>query len=88
MPCSVPATAGAEFATDNGVAGASPAVRDDGRRLFHDRLPVRVGLVRDQHLAVLEGLQMLHIRDQTHRAMANFSPILCPRTSTDPRCCT
>src|SRR5215831_7645046 len=63
----------AKFATDNGgMAGASPPVGNDSRRLLHDRLPVRVGLVRDQHLPRLEGLQMMHIFDQTHRTMTNF----------------
>ena len=44
----------AQFAGDNGrVARASALVGDDGRRTFHNRVPVRVGDVGDQHLACL-----------------------------------
>ena len=43
----------AQFAADDGgVAGAAAAVGDDGGGLFHDRLPVGVGLVGDEHLAL------------------------------------
>ena len=46
---------------DRGVAGAAAAVGDDRRGPLHDRLPVGVGHVGDQHLALAE---LVHLVDR------------------------
>ena len=63
----------AQFAADDGgVAGAPAAIGDDGGGLFHDRLPVRIGLVGDQNLALLELADELRALDDAHRARGNL----------------
>ena len=42
---------------DRSVTGAAAAIGHDRRRTFHDRFPVRIGHVRDQHVA---RLQLVH----------------------------
>ena len=57
---------------DRGVAGAAATVGDDGAGALHDRLPVGIGHVRDQHLA---GLELVHAVDgvqHPHRAGADL----------------
>ena len=45
----------AELATDDRrVTGAAAAIGHDRGRLFHDRLPIRIGLVGDQNFALLK----------------------------------
>ena len=62
---------------DGGVAGAAAAIGDDGRGALHDRLPVRIGHVGDQHIA---GLHAVHFA----RRCAPRAP--GPRRSSG-RCC-
>ena len=56
----------AQLARDDGrVTGAAAAVGDDGRGALHDRLPVRIGHVGDQHVA---GLHARHLGGVAHHA--------------------
>ena len=51
-----------EFASDDRrVAGTSTAVRNNCRSAFHDRLPVRVGHVRDEDVALLDAIHFADI---------------------------
>ena len=63
----------AEFARDDrSVARASAAIGDDRSGPLHDRLPVGVGHVGDQHVARLD---LLHLRggfDEAHGALADL----------------
>ena len=63
----------AELARDDRrVAGAAAPVRHDGGRQLHDRLPVRVGHVGDQHVAWLDLRHLGGIRHHAHRAAADL----------------
>ena len=53
------------------VAGTSAAVGDDRRGFLHDRFPVRVGHVGDQHVARFDAVHLADIVDHLHRAGAN-----------------
>ena len=65
----------AQFArNDGGVAGAAPAVGNDGRGFFHDWLPVGVGHVGDQHVACLHLVHFTEASHQPNRAGADFLP--------------
>src|SRR6056297_727333 len=57
---------------DGGMAGASAPVRDDGRGALHDRLPVRIGHVGDQHVAVLHPGHLLDAADDLGGADADL----------------
>src|SRR5205807_10511565 len=57
---------------DRRVAGAAAAVRHDGGRQLHDRLPVRVGHVGDQHVAWLDLRHLEGIWHHAHRAAADL----------------
>ena len=59
-------------ADDGGMAGAPPAVGDDGGSLLHDGLPVRIGLVRDEHFALLKLAQELRALDDPHPPGGNL----------------
>src|SRR5688572_10069396 len=62
----------AELARDDRrVAGAAAAVRDDGRGALHDRLPVRVGHVRDDHVARLDARHLAAACHDAGRARAD-----------------
>src|SRR5262249_46295902 len=62
----------AELARDDGrVARAPAAIRDDGGRALHDRLPVGIGHVRDEHVAALHARHVLHVLDDAGRARAD-----------------
>ena len=61
-----------QFAGDNGsMAGAPASVGDDGGGALHDRLPVRVGHVGDQHVAGLHPVHFPDARDDLGRAGAD-----------------
>ena len=76
---------GSELAGDDRrVAGPATTVGDDRRRPFHDRLPVRVGHVRDQHLAGDELMHRIDRLKDTDRSGAIRCPIARPSTSTGP----
>ena len=63
----------AQFAGDDRrVAGAAAAVGDDRRGALHDRLPVRVGHVGDQHVAGLDLVHFLRVADDADRADADL----------------
>ena len=58
-----------ELATDDGgVAGAAAAIGHDGGGFFHDRFPIGIGLVGDQHFAFLKFGEMIGVLDHAHRA--------------------
>src|SRR5690606_23948370 len=57
---------------DGGVAGATAAVGDDGRGTLHDRLPVGVGHVGDQHVAGLHLVHFGNVGHHPHRAGADL----------------
>ena len=59
---------------DRRMAGPATAVGDDRRRPFHDRLPVRVGHVRDQHLARDELMHRIDRLKDTDRSGADPLP--------------
>ena len=59
---------------DRRVAGPAAAVGDDRRRPFHDGLPVRVGHVRDQHLARDELMHRLDRLQDPDRSGADPLP--------------
>ena len=65
---------------DRGVAGASAAVGDDGRGALHDRFPVGIGHVRDQHVALLELVHLVQRSDHPGFAGAD---LLADRTALD-----
>src|SRR5699024_11478862 len=54
-----------------GMTGASTAVGDDGGGALHDRLPVRVGHVRVEHVAGLDAVHVGNGIDVAHRAGAD-----------------
>src|SRR5690606_29603236 len=56
---------------DGGVAGTAATVGDDGAGALHDRLPVRVGHVGDQHVARLYLVHLGHVVDDAHGAGAD-----------------
>ena len=63
----------AQLARDDGrVAGAPAPVGDDGAGALHHRFPVGVCHVGHEHIARLHGVHLAHVRDQTHRAGADF----------------
>ena len=51
-------------ADDGGVRGAPAVIGDDRRRPLHDRHPVRIGGLRDQHRAVDEAVDLARAVDQ------------------------
>ena len=57
---------------DRGVAGAAAAVGDDRGGALHDRLPVGVGHVGDEHLALVEVVHLLDRGHHPHRAGADL----------------
>ena len=63
---------------DRGVAGAAAAVGDDRRGPLHDRLPVGVGHVGDQHLARVELVHLVDGGEHPHRAGADLLPDRAP----------
>jgi hypothetical protein len=56
------------------MAGSTAAVRHDGRRPFHDRLPVRIGHVGDEHLTVTELMHLLSRLEHSDRAGTDLLP--------------
>ena len=62
------------------VARAPAAVGHDGRRPFHDRLPVRVGHVGHQHVA---WLHLVHLGDVAHHANRTRADFLTNRPTGD-----
>ena len=69
----------AQFARDDGrVAGAAAAVGHDRGRALHDRLPIRIGHVGDQHVA---GLHALHFIGTAYDARAAGADALADAAS-------
>src|SRR5699024_4546968 len=59
----------AQFAGDDGgVTGASATVGDNRRGAFHDRFPIGIGHVRDQHVARLHAVHFVDGFDVAHDA--------------------
>ncbi len=56
---------------DSRVTGTAATVGDNRRRLFHDRFPVRVGHVGDQHVARLDTVHFADVVDHLHRTCAD-----------------
>ncbi len=65
---------------DRGVAGATAAVGDDGRRALHDRLPVGVGHVGDEDLALVE---LVHVLDRGHHPNGAGADLLADGAALD-----
>ena len=62
-----------ELAGNNcGVTGSPTAIGHNGRGALHDRLPVGIGHVSDQHIARLNALHLAGILDNPDLASANF----------------
>src|SRR6185436_10672173 len=57
---------------DRRVAGAAAAVGDDRGGDFHDRLPVRVGHVGDENVALLHLRHLRSVGDDAHVAAADL----------------
>jgi len=57
---------------DRRVAGAAATVGDDGGSALHDRFPVRVGHVGDEHVTRLDLVHFLRILDDADRADADL----------------
>ena len=82
----------AELASDDrGVTGASAAVGDDRGGPLHDRLPIGVGHVGDEHLALDE---LVHLVDRGQHADGAGADLLPDRATLDQhldtlrrRCC-
>src|SRR5699024_6847373 len=51
-----------------GVTGASATVGDNRRGAFHDRFPIGIGHVRDQHVARLHAVHFVDGFDVAHDA--------------------
>ena len=56
---------------DGGMTGASAAIGDDRGSPLHDRFPIGIGHVGDQHIAVLHPAHFLDIGDDPGRAGAD-----------------
>ncbi|VVN12319.1 hypothetical protein PS639_03855 [Pseudomonas fluorescens] len=56
---------------DRRVAGTAATVGDDGAGALHDRFPVRVGHVGDQHVAWLDLVHLGHVLDDADLAGAD-----------------
>ena len=62
----------AQLAGDDGrMAGAAAAIRDDRRGALHDRLPIRVGHVSDQHVAGPDPRHFFRVLDDSRVARAD-----------------
>ena len=69
----------AQFACDDRrVTRASAAIGDDRARALHHRLPVRIGDLGDEHIAVGHALHLRRRLDEPHRSLAD---LLSDRTS-------
>ena len=69
----------AELARDDrGVAGAAAAVRDDRGGALHDRFPIGIGHVGDQHVA---GLDAVHVLDRADHARLAGADLLADRAA-------
>ena len=55
------------------MAGASAAIGDDRGSTFHDRLPIRVGHVGDDHVAILKLADLGHVLDDACRTLPDFA---------------
>ncbi len=64
---------------DGGMAGAAAAIGHDGRSALHDRLPVRVGHIGDQHVTGLHPVHLVQIMNNPGGAstdtLANAAPL-------------
>ena len=70
----------AQLATDNGrMTSPPPTVGDNGRRLLHDRLPVRIRLVRHQHFALRKIAHAARLLNDPHPPRRNFFAHRPPR---------
>jgi hypothetical protein len=65
----------AEFAGDDrGVASAATAIGNDRGRAFHHRLPIRIGHVGDQHVALFHAVHLGGRLDQSHLPLPDLLP--------------
>src|SRR5205085_7416828 len=56
---------------DGRVTGAAAAVGDDRGGALHDRLPVRIGHVGDQHVAALHARHLARVADDARGSGAD-----------------
>ena len=63
---------------DGGVAGSAAAVGDDGRRALHDRLPVGIRHVGDEHITRLDPVHFRQIVQDPDLARADASADRAP----------
>ncbi|SRN40904.1 Uncharacterised protein [Shigella flexneri] len=62
----------AQFTSDDRrVTGTTATVGDDGRCFLHDRFPVRVGHVSNQHVARFDAVHFADVMDDFHRTRAD-----------------
>ena len=61
------------------MTGSSAAVGDNGRSALHDRLPVRIGHIGDQHIAGAHARHFLHVLDDSRVAGADTLADTAPR---------
>src|SRR3546814_4893480 len=62
-----------QFARDDRrVAGAATTIGDDRAGAFHDRLPIRVGHVGDEHVARLYAMHFFDRTQKTYGASADL----------------
>ena len=52
------------------MASTTTAIGDDSGGALHDRLPVRVGHIGDDHVAILEQAYLGYVLDDACRALA------------------
>ncbi len=69
-----------QFATDDGsVAGAATTIGDNRGGLFHDRLPVGVRFVGDEHFPFLELVDVMRTLNDPHPTGSDLSRRRCAR---------
>ena len=86
VPCSVPTIAGTPNSRLTIAAWhvRPPRFGHDGLGLFHDRLPVRVGLIGDKDLALAKFMERFHVLNHAHRACGDLFANTAPRDQHVP----
>jgi hypothetical protein len=61
------------------MAGAASAISDNRCRLLHDRFPIGIGFLRDEHFTFLKFVERTSVSDHADRAACDL------RTHTSTR---